>query len=838
MKTSIKVIIAMKATLKLLYKQLVLERPATTLFIILLFSAFLSIFINEFKFDASSDSLVLENDEDLRYYRSIRARYGSDDFLIVTYTPYSDLFSKQILGDIRILKTELEQITRVESVTSILDVPLINSPKINLSQLQQSTPTLTSPDTDVTLARKEFLESPLYSNNLVSQDGKTTALQVIFKHDKTYQNLLKKRDNLREKRLLKILTAQESRELDEVSVQFKHYSDALLSQEQADISAVRKVLAKHRKNAEIHLGGIPMIVSDIIDYIGYDIKVFGLGVLCFLVILLAVFFRKPRWVVLPMIICSVTALCMIGILGLMEWRVTVVSSNFISLLLIITLSLTVHLIVRYQELHSANSDAQQKFILWETLRSKAQPAFFTAITTMVAFGSLLVSGIRPVIDFGWMMVFGVALAFVFAFLMFPATLMFLTPGEARSQRDFTGAITTFFAKLIHRNGNAVLVVYVLLIILSFIGIASLTVENRFIDYFKKSTEIHQGMIKIDRELGGTTPLDVIIDPNQSYYEYINELSDEGFADDESAGISGTSYWFNVFQLETVEQIHNYLEQLSETGKVLSMATTMKLLTQINNDEPLDNISLAVMHKRLPESIKKTLFDPYMSNDGNQLRFAIRVFESDVTLQRQALIDKIRNDLSEKYDLEKEQINITGMLVLYNNMLQSLFQSLMLTIGVVFLAIMLMFMILFRSVIISAIAIIPNLVAAAFVLGLMGWLDIHLDIMTITIAAITIGIAVDDTIHYIHRFMEEYPKDLDYWATVNRCHATIGKAMYYTTITVTLGFSILALSNFIPTIYFGLLTGFAMVVALIADLTLLPLLLVKFKSLKYLKSKQF
>lgn len=829
-------IIAMKTTLKLIYKQLVLERPATTLFITLLFATFLGIFINEFKLDATSDSLVLENDEDLRYYRSIRARYGSDDYLIITYTPYSDLFSKQILDDISTLKSELEQITRVESVTSILDVPLINSPKINLSQLQESIPTLTSPDMDVTLAKREFRESPLYSNHLVSQDGKTTALQVIFKHDETYQHLREKRDSLREKRLLKTLTDQESRELDEVSTQFKHYSDTLLDQEQADIAAIRKALNNHRNMAEMHLGGIPMIVSDIIDYIRRDIRVFGLGVLCFLVILLTVFFRKPRWVLLPMIVCSIAGLSMIGILGLMEWRVTVVSSNFISLLLIITLSLTVHLIVRYQEIHSANPEMQQKLILWETLRSKAQPAFFTAITTMVAFGSLLVSGIRPVIDFGWMMVFGVALAFIFSFLMFPTTLMFLTPGQPRSQRDFTGAITAFFAKLIHRNGNSVLIAYVILMILSVIGITSLTVENRFIDYFKESTEIHQGMIKLDRELGGTTPLDVILEPDESYYEFLNELADEDFfddeiADDESAGISGTSYWFNVFQLETVEQIHNHLEQLPETGKVLSMATTMKLLTQINNDEPLDNISLAVMHKRLPESIKKTLFDPYMSNDGNQLRFAIRVFESDVTLQRQALIDKIRADLSKKFDLEEEQINLTGMLVLYNNMLQSLFQSQILTIGVVFLAIMLMFMILFRSVKISAIAIIPNIVAAAFVLGLMGWLDIHLDIMTITIAAITIGIAVDDTIHYIHRFMEEYPKDHDYWATVNRCHASIGKAMYYTTVTITLGFSILALSNFIPTIYFGLLTGFAMIVALVADLTLLPLLLVKFKPLK-------
>ena len=821
----------MKTALITIYKKFILERPALTLFIALLFITFLSLHIDNFKLDASADSLVLEHDEDLNYYRAIRARYGSDDYLIVTYTPHSDLFAKQTLADIARLKSRLEKIERVESVVSILDVPLIDSPRVTLSELRKTTPTLTSPGTDITLAKTEFRDSPLYRNLIVSQDGKTTALQVNFKRDKTYQALLKKRNGLREKQLQETLSAAESLELEKVSARFKHYSSALLDQEQADIAAVREILDTFRDKAEIHLGGIPMIVSDMIDYIEHDISVFGIGVLCFMVLLLTISFRKPHWVTLPMLVCFAAGLGMVGFLGLMEWRVTVVSSNFISLLLIITLSLMVHLVVRYQELHSKAVGAAQQTLVWDTVRSKAQPAFFTAITTMVAFGSLLVSGIRPVIDFGWIMVFGVALAFILAFIMFPTTLMFLPPGKARPQHDLTGQITAFFATLIKKRGNTVLATYVVLMVLSVIGISSLSVENRFIDYFKESTEIYQGMITIDRKLGGTTPLDVILEPDPSYFEFLEELAEDDFANDDSAGISGTSYWFNIFELETVEEIHSYLEQLPETGKVLSMATTMKLLTQINNDQPLDNVSLAVMYKRLPDDIKQTLFSPYMSEDGNQVRFAIRVFESDLTLQRQALLDKIRADLSEKFALEKEQINLTGMVVLYNNMLQSLFKSQILTIGVVFLAILFMFLILFRSVKISLIAIVPNLVAAAFVLGLMGWLGIHLDIMTITIAAITIGIAVDDTIHYIHRFMEEYPKDRDYWAAVRRCHASIGKAMYYTTVTITLGFSILVLSNFLPTIYFGLLTGFAMLVALIADLTLLPLLLVKFKPLK-------
>ena len=822
----------MNNTLKQVYKKLVLGFPAITLFVTLLIIAALAIFVSEFRLDASADSLVLENDKDLRYYRSIRARYGSDDYLIITYTPKADLFASETLDDIERLKSALLKIERVESVVSILDVPLINSPRIDLDEIQKRAPRLRDNTADIDLARTEFRESPLYSNLLVSKDGATTALQVLFKHDEKYQRLLSERNTLREKQLHTTLNPEEVLQLEKVTREFRLYSTGLMDQNQIDIARIRSILDQYRGKAELHLGGLPMIVADMIDYIAHDINVFGLGVLCFLVLLLGISFRKPRWVLLPMLVCIAAGIGMMGFLGMVEWRVTVVSSNFISLLLIITLSLTVHLIVRYRELHRQTPDPQQMDIIWDTVRSKAQPAFFTAITTMVAFGSLIVSGIRPVIDFGWMMVFGVALAFVLAFLLLPATLMFFRPGKPSAQRDLTAAITAFFARLIENHGRSVLTAYGVLALLSVIGMSFLTVENRFIDYFKQSTEIYQGMIKIDRELGGTTPLDVILEPDKGYHEFMKELAEDPLIDDEdSAGISGSSYWFNIFKLETIEEIHTYLEELPETGKVLSMATTMKLLTQLNDDEPPDNIFLSVMHKRLPPDIKQTLFDPYMSADGNQVRFAIRVFESDAALQRQALLEKIRTDLGKKFELEPEQIKLTGMVVLYNNMLQSLFKSQILTIGVVFLAIMLMFIALFRSLKIAAIAIIPNIIAAAFVLGLMGWLDIHLDIMTITIAAITIGIAVDDTIHYIHRYMEEYPKDHDSWAAIKRCHASIGKAMYYTTVTITLGFSILALSSFIPTIYFGLLTGFAMVVALLADLTLLPLLLVIFRPME-------
>ena len=818
------------------YDRLVLERPAITLLIIALVLAFFAYHAPGFRLDASADSLVLENDAALQYYRSIRARYGSDDYLIVTYTPDRDLFSDAVLADLQKLRNEVAAMEHVESVISLLDVPLIRSPPVSLADLSDETPKLDSPQTDKALARQEFLSSPMYRNLLISPDGKTTAIQVNFRRDETWHRLLQQRNELREKSLKSELSAEEQATLESVSAQFDTLSLNLRDQQSNDIAEIRSIIDRHGDTAELHLGGVPMIVSDSIDFIRHDLVTFGVGVLCFLVVILAVAFRKPRWVILPMLACGTAGVVMVGFLGLVDWPVTVVSSNFMSLLLILTLSLAIHLAVRYRELHEISPDATQEELVREMVRTKTVPCLYTAITTMVAFGSLLFSGIRPVIDFGWMMATGILVAFLLVFTLIPAALMFLKPGEPHQRSDLTDRITHFFAEQIHARGPGILAASGILALLSIAGISFLTVENRFIDYFKETTEIYRGMEIIDRELGGTTPLDLIIDAPDVFFERQEEmwqdplLAEFGMDDAESGGISSTSYWFNTSRLPEVSVIHDYLDSLPQTGKVLSVDTAIEMLRQVEKEIVSDNFELSVLYKKLPESIKEILIRPYLSEDGNQLRFAIRVFESDPSLQRDVLLQDIRDKLTGKLGYESSQVHLSGMLVLYNNMLQSLFRSQIMTIGVVFLAILLMFAMLFRNVRMASIAIVPNAFAALLVLGLMGWLQIPLDLMTITVAAISIGIAVDDTIHYVHRFTREFDKDQDYWAAVKRSHASIGRAMYYTTVTVTLGFSILVLSNFVPTIYFGLLTGFAMLVALLADLMLLPLLIVRFRPL--------
>ncbi len=830
----------MKKILVNAYFKWVVEKPLWALIFVTLVVAGFSYHIPKFKLDASAESLVLENDNALEYYRKISKVYGSDDFLVITYSPFKDLMSDEVLADLKVLSHELSKLDRIHSIDNILNVPLLNSPRVEIGKLATDIRTLETPGVDRELARKEFLESPIYKNLLMSSDGKTTILRVNFKRDQKYFELLYKRNDLRSKIKTADFTSNDEALFVKAQKEFRDYHASVIDREDKVIQAVRDIMDRHRDNAEMFLGGVPMITTDMIGFIEHDLETFGLGVIAFLIFMLSFFFKKWRWVALPVGSCLITVVVMIGFLGLMDWRVTVISSNFISILLIITMSLIIHLIVRYQDLNDSNPGQDQKQLVRQTVGLMAQPCFYTSITTVVAFCSLLISGIRPVIDFGWIMTLGISLSFILNFIFFPAALALLSPEKPGSGKDSTQGFTLAIASFTNRHHKIILWGSLLLAVVSAIGISKLEVENRFIDHFKSNTEIYKGMEVIDRQLGGTTPLNIVMNPDQKYFDFLKEAEqnkveeeleedfDDPFADEgEEAEVN---FWFNSNMLDRVEEIHDYLESLPEVGKVQSISTLIKVFTQLDKGRKPDDYDLVLIRKLMPENVKDSLVNPYLSQDANQIHINMRLIESDPNLRRSVLIEKIRKHLVEELKFDPETIQFTGMVVLYNNMLQSLYRSQILTIGVVFVAIMFMFMILFRSFSLALIGIIPNLLAAGTVLSLMGWMGIPLDMMTITIAAITVGIAVDDTIHYIHRFQTEFKEDQDYLATMDRCHGSIGKAMYYTSVTITLGFSILALSEFMPTIYFGLLTGAAMVIALLGALTLLPLLIVVFKPL--------
>lgn len=821
---------SLQKNLTRLYSGLVFDRPWLTLSVLILIAASFGYYAQFFRLDASADSLLLEGDAELEYSRQVNVRYGLRESVIVAYTPLEgELFSRPVLARLQALRADLLTLPRVESVDSILNVPIFEDTP--LTGISEDYLTLEQ-DIDLAAAKAELMSSPVFSNAVVSPDGETAGMLVSFELDLKAQTLLARRSELREAGAIGALEAGDVAELRAVEQEYSAYTVMTGARQSATIAEIRDLLNNYRGEAQIYLGGAPMIADDLVTFVRGDLSSFSFGVLAFIILALGLIFRKLRWVALPLACCAIAGVTMVGILGLMDWRVTVVSSNFISLLLIITISLTVHLTVRYRELRATRRSSNHDKLMRHAILSMFKPCLYTGLTTAVAFGSLIVSGISPIISFGWMMVIGVFAAIVVVFGVFPAVLSLLPQDQTKLSSDLRLGVTTGLARLTARLNNQVLAIYAVITLLSIVGLAQLKVENSFIDYFREKTEIFQGMTLFDEKLGGTLSFDVIVDlPDEpedvdGFDDGFGDSFDDGFGD----GGDDDAYYFTAPKMDLVEEIHRYLDDDPQTGKVLSFGAVVQLARQLNGNEPIDGVLWAVLYSRIPETLKDTVLKPFVSIEENQLRFNVRVIESDPDLKRNELLQRVERGIEEKFGFSDDQVNVTGVLVLYNNVLQSLYESQILTLGVVMLVIMLMFLLLFRSLAIAMICIIPNAIAAAFVLGIMGWLGIPLDIMTITIAAISVGIGVDNTIHYMHRFRREYPRFGNYRQTMFYCHNSIGRAMYFTSMTIVAGFSILALSNFIPTIVFGLLTSLAMLVALIGSLTLLPQLLIVCKPL--------
>lgn len=840
-----------------LYCALVINRPYHVLTSLVLLTIVAAFGMTNFKLDASADSLTLEHDTSIDYLREISKRYQSGDFLVLTYAPRVEMFSDESINTLKQLRDELASVDGVASVYSMIDVPLLYSPMRPLVEQRESTRTLLTPGVDRAMVKQEFLTSPIYRDMLLSPDGTTSAILLNLKVNNQYIQMARHRDALRLKRDKEGLTESEEKELAVVSAEFLDYRTATAAHDAARVEIVRGIVAKYQDRAQIFLGGVSMITTDMIAYIKNDLVVFGGALLAFIIFMLAFLFRQWRFVVLPLTTCLMSVTLMLGWLSWIDWRLTVISSNFVALLLIMVFAFTIYVVVRYREIHAIDPDMEQADIVLQTVRDMAIPCLYSALTTIVAFMSLVMSGIRPVIDFGWMMTIGLVIGFILVFIVLPAGLMILPKGEPKDRGDNSAALTVRFSKLAEFHGGKILVLALIIALASAWGITRLEVENRFVDYFKSDSEIHQGLSVIDRQLGGTVTLDIILDADKNTIDIVeaetsdeedpfaegevtvaDELvgeedpfadidSDDAFADENNTPGAAPSYWFSVAGLDQVKQLHKYLESLPEVGKVQSLATVYQLAHDINKGK-LNDFELNVLRNMLSDDIKNFLITPYLVDEQQQTRITLRVIETTPDLKRAELVEKIRHYALNDVGLKPEQVNFTGMLVLYNNMLQSLFASQIATIGVVFVSIMLMMMVLFHSFKIALIAILPNILAAGTVLGAMGLVGIPLDMMTTTIAAIVVGVGVDQAIQYFYRFRIEFAHDQNYIEAMHRSHASIGRAMYYTSVTIIVGFSILMLSQFIPSIYFGVLTAFAMFMAIVGSLTLLPKLILIMK----------
>ncbi len=785
-----------------IYQNNILSNPKSVL-LILVSILFLSIYFSkDFRLDASSETLLLDGDPDLKYLNEINERYNAREFLVLTYTPDDKMISDKSVNNLLSLKYKIQSLDWVHSVITLLDVPLLNSTDDTLSEKLKNFSTLKSDGIDRERGFKEILNSPVFKNFVISEDGKTSGIIVYIKKDENLKNILNPKE-------------------------LEKYKDDRKKKNHENIKQIRKVIKDYSKDSKIYLGGIPMIADDMMSFIKNDIFIFGIGVLLFIIATLWFVFKKIVWIIVPLSSCIFSVIVMLGMLGLLGWKVTVISSNFIALMLILTMAMNIHLSTRFLQIKNEFPSKSKIKILEIATNKMFLPILYTGLTTICAFLSLIFSGIKPVIDFGWMMTIGLITSMITTFTLLPTFINLSSDNNIFGLKsDTKSKITNFLSNYTLKSKNIIFATAAAIVVMSLIGISKLQVENSFINYFDKDTEIYKGMKLIDEELGGTTPLEVILKFPKEESQETNEDDDWGDEDEDSS-----KYWFTKDKIDKINKVHNYLENLDHVGKVLSFSSILKVAESLNNNKPLGGLEIGVLYTKLPENIKREIVTPYISIDDSEARISLRLKDSNKNLRRNELIKKINSDLKNEIKLGEDEYKLAGVLIIFNNLLQSLFKSQILTLGFVMLGIFFMFIILFKNLKLAFIGVIPNFIAAFFILGIIGIFNIPLDMMTITIAAITIGIAVDNSIHYIYRFKEEFLKSGDYSKTVKTCHSTVGVAILNTSITIVFGFSILVLSNFIPTIYFGIFTGLAMLLAMLLVLTLLPSFLISFKPFK-------
>ncbi|MBT6198418.1 MAG: MMPL family transporter [Pelagibacteraceae bacterium] len=765
-------------------------------------------FIKNFRIDASSDTLVAQNDKDFEYFNNYSKLFKSENFLILAVENNNEL-NEEFIRNIESISSKILSLKSVSQVFSFIDAPIFFLNNTSLSNLNANNlENLRNTNLKIDDVVEEFIKNPIYLDQIVNKEA--NVFSVIIYLNKNMELITAKED------FKKLLISKKE------YLKIKTLNDR---ERTTLINNLRNIINEADNKNTYYLGGVEMIASDVINFVKNDILIFSLSVVLIIIFVLFFIFRQIKWVFLCLLSSAYSVIIIFGVLGLTQIEVTAISSNFSALIFILSISMNIH-IINYYRLQD-----NQKNSLNNTFKTMFWPCFYTTLTTMVAFGSLIITEIKPIIDFGFIMLIGLTISLVCSFTILPL-LIFIFPKNNKLDRNHH-ILKLNFLSIAKNNSKKIVFIAFLLFISSIGGIYNLSVENSFVNYFKKNTEIYKGMKLIDEQLGGTTPVDIILNFNEEEYELslnsseneevIDEDIDleEDFFDDDMFIDEDNNNWFSDEKLQLIYDIHEYLDAREEIGKVQSIKSLIDLANLINK-QPLSIFELSILYEEVPDNYREQLIYPYLLIDENMARITARVRDSG-NINRKQLIEDIQSFIKLNKNSSLENFKINGLLVLYNNMLDSLFSSQIKSLGFVIGLIFLMFLILFKSFKLSALGIIPNIFTSSMILGIIGYLSIPLDIMTITIAAITIGIAVDNTIHYLYRY-KEFKKNNTVIDSIKYTNASAGLAVFTTSVTIALGFSILSLSSFIPTVIFGIFTSIAMVLAMIGVLLFLPSLL--------------
>ena len=828
--------------------RMLVSAPKLSLALALILCAFLCAFAPKLAIDASTQTLLLENDKDLELWRDITKRYEIPNTLVIAYTPNSDLLSQSSISTLAALSKDLAQIKGVKSVFSMLDAPLLLSSGLKFSDLLGTIPTLKDSNASKEAIKAEFLNSPFYKNSLVSSDFKTTALLLTLEPNSRYNEFIASITALENTLKTAENNATAKTLLKEQRAAFKAYRDELRIAEHDQITQIRQVIAKYNQNSQtripyqdeflnsqtripyqasssqLFLGGINMIADDMIAFVRSDLATYGLATLLLCSLCLFVYYLQLRYVFLAIFICLVCVGVTSGLFGLLGFEITVISSNYIALQLIITLSVVIHLINSYREFFRKKSSFSQKAIVYLALKERMSPCFFAIFTTIIGFISLVFSDIRPIISLGVMMSASITLSLIFSFWLFGSIMSLLSKKSVNTAFERYFSLTTLCAKIALnlRARKVVFAISALGLCVGLWGISKLSVENSFIGYFKENTDIYKGMELIDNKLGGTVPLDIIISFKKDKKEPRNSSLDDEFAD-EFASSDAAQYWFNERRMSVLKSVNEYLKNKEFIGSVSSLADLLEVGKELNEGRELDALALALIYSSLSGERRELILTPFVSIENDELHFSVRTLDSDPRLKRAEFLRTLQNELNELVGKDA-QVKISGAMKLYTNMLSSLFSSQINSLGFVLLAFFATFWLIFASLRLAIIAICINILPLICVLGAMGLAGLSLDIMSITIGSISLGIGVDSAIHYIYRYKRELAHFKDSKKAIIASHASIGYALYYTSFAVFIGFGVMISSNFWPTIYFGALTDLVMFFMLASSLILLPSLL--------------
>ena len=778
--------------------------------IILILSFF---FIKNFRIDASSDTLVAQNDSDFEYFNNYSKQFKSENFLILA-VENKNKPDEDFIQNFKNISSKILALNSVSQVFSFIDAPILFLNNTTLNNLNANNlENLRNTNLEIDDVIEEFTRNPIYVDQIINNEASVFSIIIYLKKN---IKLKKAREDFK-----KLLISKNK------YLEIKTLNDQTRN---SLINNIRDIIKEADGKYIYYLGGVEMIANDVIKFVKNDILIFSISVILIIIFVLFIIFQQIKWVIICLLSSSYSVVVIFGILGITQIEVTAISSNFSALIFILSISMNIHIINNYR------LQKNKTLNLSYTIQTMFWPCLYTTLTTMVAFGSLIITDIKPIIDFGFIMIIGLIISLICSFTILPLLISAFPKNIILDKNHFLLKIN--FLYLAKNNSKKIILISSLLFITSIGGIYNLGVENSFVNYFKKNTEIYKGMKLIDEQLGGTTPVDIILYFNEDEYEIslLNEGSEEplysnsehnedldleeDFFDDDIFNDNNDN-WFSQEKLKIIFDIHEYLNTREEIGKVQSIKSLIDLANLINK-KPLNIFELSILYEEVPDIYKEQLIYPYLLVDDNMARITARVRDSG-DINRKQLIKDIRSYIELNDNSSLRSFKINGLLVLYNNMLDSLFNSQIKSLGFVIILIFIMFLILFKSLKLSIIGIIPNIFASSIILGIIGFLSIPLDIMTITIAAITIGIAVDNTIHYLYRY-KEFKKNNTMIDSIKYTNSSVGLAVFTTSITIAIGFSVLSLSSFIPTVIFGFFTSMAMLFAMIGVLLFLPSLL--------------